>query len=119
MRKKRLRHFYIPVIDFWRWDQLTDTFLRVQLDRVRGSFSETESLLSTLDERVNELAHVVKNEWSKGTPYLKRQVEDAYAEIKAERKRTLDCQERLVPIIDRIKSELKRRRIDVDAKLPV
>jgi hypothetical protein len=119
MPKKKPRQFYVPVMDFWRWEQLTDTFLQVQLKRVRASYDETERFLDGLDARGNDLAKFVRENWPNPHGNLRQIVETEAKAIKDERKRVLGVQERIVLVLGRIKSELKTRKIDTDRKLMV
>lgn len=117
MSKKR-RQFYVPNVDFWVWERITDTFLKVQLERCRDSILQTESALNTLDEAVNELQRIVFKEYRTGNTRLKETVETAYAEIRDESKRIIRVQDKLVQVTDRIKAELQFRKINTDRKLP-
>ena len=107
--KKRRRQFYVPRIDSWHWERLTDTFLRVQLKRVDESFAETENALGVMDAQTDELTKLAFTEYRKGTPRLRETIEKIYSEICDERKRVTRIQEELTLVRGRLRSELKHR----------
>lgn len=117
MPKKR-RQFYIANVDLWRWERLTDTFLKLQLERMQSSYAETENAISVLNEASDKLTQLAFEEYRKGTPRLRETVETAYAEIRGERKRILYVQDRLAQVMDQIKAEVRRRKTNSDRKLP-
>lgn len=118
MRRKKLRLFYIPNIDLWRWERLTDTYLKVQLERVRDSIQQTELTLDALDRRVDDLGEFVRDHSANPPHNFRTLVESEAKAIKEERKRVTGCQERLVLIADRMQSEIHSRRINSDRRLP-
>jgi hypothetical protein len=78
--------FYIPQTRFWNRKLISESFVRIQLERSRQSYREITSALSLLEEVQHEIHRSILKDWGDANVQTMRSYEAKLRELGKERK---------------------------------
>jgi len=101
-------YFYIPNLNYWKWDRLTHSFIKTQYDKTLEAFTDTEIELGRIDADVEKCRQEIKGEWATGSVQHMRAFNDRLANLRTERKGIERLRVKIRGVLDRLNVELSK-----------
>lgn len=103
-------NFYIPNVDFWKWELISEQFVKLQLARARESYVQIDGAIRLLDVDRANVEREIRSVWAVANVQHMRAYQSRFKEIAKERKRLHYLRMKLETVINRMLSEGKKYR---------
>lgn len=94
--------FYIPQTQLWNWEHVSPLFVKLQLERARQSYRDTEQVLVNVEADLENINREILSEWAQGSIQVMRAFEARYKEVRRENKRVMYCRKLLREVMDKM-----------------